>query len=97
MVAHAVTSLGNNLHNGVNIGDSCSISLDLKTFYTYIIKYMLSYEFIMLTHKMIINQLHTSSIDSYFKHAHLYNFRHWIRQHTAVDAYFDIRISQHVL
>ena len=33
MVAHAVTSLGNNLHDSVNIGDSSSISLDLKTFY----------------------------------------------------------------
>ena len=28
----AVTSLGNNLHDGVNIDDSWSISLDLKTF-----------------------------------------------------------------
>jgi len=25
---------------------------------------------------MIIEQLHTSSIDLYFKHVHLYNFRH---------------------
>jgi len=37
---------------------------------------MISYEFITLTHKMIMEQLHTSSIDLYVKHAHLYNFRH---------------------
>jgi len=41
-----------------------------------IIKHTISYEFITLTHIMIIGQLHTSSIDLYVKHAHLYNVKH---------------------
>ena len=77
----AVTSIGYKLHNThdgkINLYRQFLINfyrfeniLDLKYMAIYFIIIKHSYEFIMLIHKMIIRQLHTSSIDLYVKHAH---------------------------
>jgi len=44
--------------------------------YFIILKHFISYEFITLTHTMMIGQLHTYSINLYVKHVHLYNVKH---------------------
>jgi len=59
-----------------------------------IIKHTISYEFITLTHILIIEQLLTSSIDLYVKHAHLYNVKHRLNssayrcQHSDISRHF---------